>query len=87
LVGHLSPFDAEYQHRLYSLKQIFSFSTGSWAAERLAPGTIFQELMRQARLLSYVDSFRDMGLISLLCIPIAFLFKKTSHSDEPPMMH
>jgi hypothetical protein len=32
--------------------------------------------MQQASLLAYVDNFRLLGVLSLLCIPIALLFQR-----------
>jgi hypothetical protein len=48
----------------------------SVTAQHKALGTLYQSLMQQASLLAYVDNFRLLGFLSLLCIPIALLFQR-----------
>jgi DHA2 family multidrug resistance protein len=45
-------------------------------AQHKALGALYQSLMQQASLLAYVDNFRLLGFLSLLCIPIALLFQR-----------
>jgi DHA2 family multidrug resistance protein len=56
-------------------------------AQQKAMGVMYQSLMQQASLLAYVDSFRLLGFLSLLCIPIALLLqsvqKRASSTRRP----
>ncbi|MBV8329511.1 MAG: hypothetical protein JOZ61_03480 [Verrucomicrobia bacterium] len=51
---------------------------GSVAAHNDAYGLIYQTLQQQASLFSYIDQFRLLVIVCLLCIPLVFLFRKPS---------
>lgn len=44
-------------------------------AQHQALGAIYQLLQQQASLLAYIDNFRLLGYLSLICIPIVLLFQ------------
>ena len=44
-----------------------------WQAGRQALGVLELTISRQASLLSYLDAFRMVGLIALVCIPVIFI--------------
>jgi DHA2 family multidrug resistance protein len=52
------------------------------SAQHQALGVIYQNLMQQASLLAYVDNFRLLGFLSLLCIPIALLFQRVRKQNS-----
>jgi hypothetical protein len=61
-------------------------------AQHKALGALYQSMMQQASLLAYVDNFRLLGFLSLLCIPIALLFQRvrkqtSSTSDSVQLNH
>jgi DHA2 family multidrug resistance protein len=51
-------------------------------AQHMALGAMYQNLMQQASLLAYVDNFRLLGVLSLLCIPIAMLFQRVKKQSS-----
>jgi DHA2 family multidrug resistance protein len=48
----------------------------AYTAHRKALGMIFGMVQQQASLLAYMDNFRSLGYLSLLCIPLALLFRR-----------
>lgn len=58
-------------------------------AQHQALGALYQVLQQQASLLAYIDNFRFLGYLSLICIPIVLLFQgvrrkagRTVHVEE-----
>jgi MFS transporter, DHA2 family, multidrug resistance protein len=49
--------------------------------------TIYGMMVQQASVLSYIDDFRLMLVLCLLCIPAAFLFKKVRAAKGPVAVH
>ncbi|HEY2993899.1 MAG TPA: DHA2 family efflux MFS transporter permease subunit [Methylomirabilota bacterium] len=74
LVGHLSPENPIFADRLSALTAALAPQFGAGAGEQ-ATAMLYQELVRQATLLAYVDAFRLITLVCLLCIPLVFLFR------------
>lgn len=62
---------------------------GSDAAEALrqAYGAVYGLVVRQAAMLSFVDTFRIMGAIFLLAIPLLFLMRRPKHGAGAAPMH
>jgi DHA2 family multidrug resistance protein len=49
---------------------------GAYTAHRKALGMFYGAVQRQASLLAYMDNFRMLGFLSLLCIPLALCLRK-----------
>ena len=56
---------------------------GSAAAHDQSYGLIYQTLQQQASLWSYMDQFRMLVIVCLLCAPLVFLFKKPKRAALP----
>jgi DHA2 family multidrug resistance protein len=52
------------------------------SAQRKALGAVYQMMQQQASLMAYVDSFRLLGYLSLLCIPLVLLFRPPRRDDR-----
>jgi DHA2 family multidrug resistance protein len=48
---------------------------------------MYQTLVRQATLLAYIDNFRFLALLCLICLPAGLLFKKVRARGGPAAMH
>jgi DHA2 family multidrug resistance protein len=59
-----------------------SWGSDTIDAHRMAMGSIYGSMQRQAAVLSYADNFRLMGYLSLACIPLLFLMVKPKHGKE-----
>jgi DHA2 family multidrug resistance protein len=51
-----------------------------------AYGAIYQMVLRQASLLAYIDNFRLLAFMCLVCMPAALLFKKVRARGQASMM-
>jgi MFS transporter, DHA2 family, multidrug resistance protein len=84
LVAHLNGSDPVYRSTLNQITGFLALHSGPAAARHQALGLIYQNLHQQATLASYIDDFRLLGVLSLLCLPFLFFFRnvKTRHSAE-----
>ena len=84
LVSHLTPLDPAYTASLSGASH-FLMSQGSNPVQALnqAHGLIYGNLIRQASMLAYIDSFWLLGLTFLAMIPFMFLMKKIQLRGAP----
>ena len=79
MVSHLTPYDPVFQQRL---SEMMTRMPATQAYE-----VIYQVLVRQATLLAYIDNFRLLAFVCLLCTPAALLFKKVRARAGATPMH
>ncbi|MCX5787358.1 MAG: DHA2 family efflux MFS transporter permease subunit [Elusimicrobia bacterium] len=75
LVSHLTPTSLLFQDRLAGLSSTLG-DLGVPASMQAAYGLIYRTVLRQAMLLSFMDVFRALVCICLVCAPLAFLFER-----------
>lgn len=75
LVAHLNGSNPVYRGSLAQIYGYLALHNGPGAARQQALGFLYQVLHRQATLASYVDDFRMMGYLSLLCLPLLLFFR------------
>ena len=56
-------------------------------AQQQAGELMYGSLVQQSTLLAFVDTFRLLALLSLLCIPVVFLLKKIKPAGGSIAMH
>ncbi|MBV9672475.1 MAG: DHA2 family efflux MFS transporter permease subunit, partial [Verrucomicrobia bacterium] len=83
MVGHLSPENPAYVQQLHDIQAGLTSSINSADAHSQAYGVLYETLLRQASLWSYVDQFRWLFLFCLCCVPLVFLFKKPVRRPGP----
>jgi MFS transporter, DHA2 family, multidrug resistance protein len=81
MVGQTSQFNPVFNEQIAKLQTALTPHVGSAAAHSQAYGFTYQTLQQQASLWSYVDQFRLVVIICLLCVPLVFLFKKPKRSS------
>ena len=89
LVSHLTPLDAPYQSAISGASQ-FLVQQGSNAPQALhqAQELIYGNLVRQATMQAFVDTFWLLGLTFLALIPLLFLMKTAKpHAAGPAGVH
>jgi len=79
MVSHLTPYDPVFQQRLSEMVMRMT--------SQQAYGAIYQTLVRQATLLAYIDNFRLLAFMCLVCTPAALLFKKVRARGGSVPMH
>jgi DHA2 family multidrug resistance protein len=86
LVSHLTPYDPAYQERLKQMTEAFAARGGSLALQQAQAG-LYGTLVRQATVLSYIDVFRLLSFLCLLCVPAALLFGRVKAKPGGVPMH
>ncbi len=76
LVSHLTRWTPAYHYNLQQIRNFFGIHSGPALAERQAEGFIYNSLLRQSQLMAFMQSFRILAVISLLCIMATLLLKK-----------
>jgi DHA2 family multidrug resistance protein len=76
MVSHLVPGKQPFQSNLKGLQQAFGHDFGPVEALRKAEGTIYNELIKQSKLLAFIDNFRLLAALSLLCVGAVILLKR-----------
>lgn len=87
MVSHLTPYDPVYRERLSEMIANLSAHGNVVTATQQAYGAMYQTLVRQATLLAYIDNFRLLAFLCLLCMPAGFLFKKVRARGGATPMH
>jgi DHA2 family multidrug resistance protein len=80
MVSHLTPYDPALQQRVGEM-------TARGIATQQAYAGIYGTLVRQATLMSYIDIFRVLSFLCLLCIPATLLFERVKKKPGPVAMH
>ena len=77
MTSHLTPYDPAFQQRVQQVAgALMRQGVNAAAATQQAYATIYGILARQAMLMSYIDNFRLLAFLCVLCIPTALLFKR-----------
>jgi DHA2 family multidrug resistance protein len=87
MVGQLSPYRPEFQQYLQKTTAALSQFSDPVSAQRQANALAYGNLQQNACLFAYVDTFRWLVLLCLICVPVAFLLKKVKTSGGPAAMH
>lgn len=75
LVEHLSFHNPVFQYKLMMLKSKFLIHYPTVLAAKKASGTLYKELLQQARLASFFDAFAVLALMCVTVIPLLLLIK------------
>jgi DHA2 family multidrug resistance protein len=88
MVSHLTPYDPVFRERLSEMASNFAAHGGSMVtANQQAYGAMYQTLVRQATLLAYIDNFRLLAFLCVICLPAGLLFKKVRSRAGATAMH
>ena len=87
MVSHLTPYDPAFQQRLHDSAAAFAARGNAMTATQQAYDAIYQTLLGQATLSAYIDNFKLLAFLCLLCIPAALLFKRVKAGKQVPAMH
>jgi DHA2 family multidrug resistance protein len=76
LAAHMTAYDLPFRNLLLQLRQLTALHTGLATAAERAYAIAYGILRQQAMLLSYVDDFRLLAILTLCCLPFLLLFRK-----------
>ncbi len=82
LVEHLSPHNPIFQHKLLMLKSKFLIHYPAVLAAKKASGSLYKELLQQARLASFFDAFSLLAFLSIAVIPLLLFIKEKKQKAE-----
>jgi DHA2 family multidrug resistance protein len=83
LVGHLSQYNPVFNEHIAHVQTALAPQISSVAAHNQAYALTYQTLLQQSALGAYVDQFRLLVIVCLLCGPLVFLFKKPGRRPGP----
>ena len=76
MVSHLTPYDPMFQQRVQQIQNALSHQMNPAMATQQAYASIYGTAVKQAMVMSYIDNFRILAFMCVLCIPAALLFKR-----------
>ena len=88
LLEHLGAGDPAVQGRLDAMTHGFmAHGSTFWHAQQQALAALEGAVQRQTFLLTYMDTFRTVGVFFLICLPLLFVFEKggSGGGDSGPM--
>lgn len=87
LASHLTPYNLTFQEHLGVLQDAFAANSGTVQASSQALGATYRTMVDQATLLAYIDNFRWLALLSLICVAGALLMKKVKPHKPAELAH
>ena len=87
MISHLTPYDSVFRERISEMVTGMTHNTDVLTASQQAYRAVYQTLVRQATLLAYIDIFRLLAFLCVLCVPAALLFKKVRARGGAVAMH
>jgi DHA2 family multidrug resistance protein len=76
MVWHLTPSDPAYREQLAAATAALQQHTDAHTAGLQGLSLIYDQLIQQANLWSFVEDFRFFGLLCLCCLPMVLMFKR-----------
>src|SRR6476620_5326848 len=80
LTTHTSEYDPAYQAAFEQINTTLMATMDPVSATQQAYATMYGMVVRQAAVLSYIDNFRLLAILCMLCVPAAFLFKRVRNA-------
>jgi DHA2 family multidrug resistance protein len=85
LVEHLTPFDIPYQLSLANIQSFLHLKGITAAAPQAALGVIYRNLVKEATMLAFNDTFHFVFILMLAVLPLIFFLKRPDNKmDAPP---
>jgi DHA2 family multidrug resistance protein len=86
LIQHINPYNPLVQQRIHEMTGSFPGGAASHEAQQAYAG-LYGMVARQAMVLSYIDNFRMLAFICVICVPAVLLFKRVRAKKGPIAMH
>ncbi|MBV9242747.1 MAG: DHA2 family efflux MFS transporter permease subunit [Acidobacteria bacterium] len=80
LAAYTDPYNPTFQQYLQQIQSGFTGMFDPATATQVAYARIYQMVAQQAAVLAYLDDFRILAVLCILCIPAGFLFKAVRHA-------
>jgi MFS transporter, DHA2 family, multidrug resistance protein len=76
LLQFLTPSTPQFRQLLAQAQSLVAERRGAGVALRRAYALVSRMVEQQAATLSYIDVFRDLAILSFVCVPLVFLLKE-----------
>ncbi|MGE4296781.1 MAG: DHA2 family efflux MFS transporter permease subunit [Desulfovibrionaceae bacterium] len=76
LAEHMTPDNPQFARLMEHLGSVFSYHADPVLADQQAYAVMYRVLTQQANMLAYLDNFRSLAVMCLLCIPCVIFFKR-----------
>jgi DHA2 family multidrug resistance protein len=86
MVSHLTPYDPAFQQRMQQIQGALGAHGGGNVMQQ-AYMAIYGTLVKQSMLMSFIDNFRLLAFLCLLCIPGALFFKRVRARGGATAVH
>ncbi len=83
IAAHMTQYDPAFQQRLQQIASALSLRGGGTGATQQALASIYGVVLRQSMLMSFIDNFRLLAFLCVLCVPAALLFKRVRARGGP----
>ncbi len=88
LGANVTPYNPQARNFLNGLQQsMVAHGTDPVTASHRAYGALWGMVQQQASMQAFVDTFRAMGVVFLLVLPLLFIMKRPKHHGPPAGMH
>ena len=87
LTNYMPQSGAAYQNSLHGAQQALNNTYGHANSLHAAQSTLYQQLQRQALSWAFVDVFRWLSLLCLLCVVLVWFLKKVKPGKAPEGVH
>jgi DHA2 family multidrug resistance protein len=87
LMANINEYSIAFQQTFSQIYNGFLAQFGAETARQMAYATINGMVARQAAVLAYLDDFRILAFLCILCIPAGFLFKAVRHAKPVEGAH
>ena len=88
LSGHITAINPVYAARLHNLQGALQASgSDPVQAAHQAQALLYNELLRQSAMVSYIDVFRILAWVCVALIPLMFLMKPAQPRAGTPAVH
>ena len=84
---HMSSYNPAFQERVAQATGAMANISTTGDAHQMALGSLYNTLLTQASLYSYVDNFRLFGFMCFACVPVVWLFRKVKPTGKPAAAH
>ncbi len=81
LAGNLSPLNPIFRGEVDALRQGVTSGSGPVTSTQQAYGLIYAGVIRQSRLLAYVDNFRLLAGLALATVPLVLIFQRARRTE------
>lgn len=87
MVAHVTPYDVAYRRQVSLVERGIRPSAGRAEAARKTQAILYGQVGRQARLLTFMDIFRNLAAMCFLCLGALFLFRAPMKRAGPAALH